>query len=444
VGKTVAVSFEEKGVKIVYATLRGGNITVEDTREITDEQFEYYLSKEKAKEFIVSCDFSESYYDIVTIPVVKPRHLKRIIETEIRKTTNIKDFSFIFTPIGERIIENRKVMEVSYFAVSNEEIRSVVKRFYENGKIVKALYPRVFAISSLLKPDEKPIICVLGTKTEKTAFLFKNGIIFFLRRFKSLTAGLSDIDIQDINMTVNYCLQNLRINPSSVLLAGNLSGSVDTATGISLPIEGFYKPEYINSSTEEFNNFIIPISSFYAHKSSNILSRDLREINVLKHYLQNASKVFVLLTLLCLIGIVFNIKGIVNTKAMLKAMRDENLNVNTMFSEYNKKEAELRQYLPLISFINESSPSIQRLLIALAGLEMGKSRFNSIYVMAKDGSFLVTLEGSTHTGTYASMHRDLEDLIDSLSAIEGVTISDKTIDIEKKRFLIRLNYRILK
>jgi hypothetical protein len=441
-GKTVAVSFEEEGIKIVYATLRGGNLTVEDTKETTDEQFEYYLSKEKTKEFIVSCDFSESYHDIITVPVVKPRHLKRIVETEIRKTINIKDFSFIFTPIGERIIENRKVMEVSYFAVSNEEIRSVVKRFYENGKIVKALYPRVFAISALLKPSDKPIICVSGTKTEKTAFLFKNGAIYFLRRFKSLTTGLSEIDIQDINMTVNYCLQNLRINPSIVLLTGNLSESVDTITGISIPVEALYKPEYINSSPEEFSNFITPISSFYAHKSSDILSKDLREVNVLKHYLQNASKVFVLLTLLCLIGIVSNIKGVMDTKAMLKTMRDKNLDVNTIFSEYNKKEIELRRYLPLINFINESSPSIQRLLIALAGLKMDNSRFNSIHALARDDSFLVTLEGTTYTGTYASMHRELEGLIDSLSIIEGVTISDKTIDIEKKRFLIKLDYRL--
>lgn len=440
-GKTVAVSFEEDSVKIVHASLKGNEISIDRAEIIPNDQFDNYLQKEKSKEFVVTHDFNESYHNVVTIPIVRARHLEKVVESEIRRATEIKDFSFIYTPLGERVIENKKVFEVSYFAVKNEELRNVVKRFYDNGKIVKALYPTVFSTIPLFKSKDEATIGVLGTKTEKSAFLIKKGAIYFIRKFKSLTEDLSDIDIQDINMTINYCLQNIRINPSSILLAGSLSRLYNVSIAPSVPIASLYKADYIHCSEETFNDFIVPISSLHASRASNILSKEFKNIYMLKNYIVNASRFFIILTLLCLGFILYDVRNIVNTKAMLESMKKNNADIVQILSDYTTKETEIKRYMPVINFLNKSTSGIQRLLTALGKMDIKNSKFDSIEATAKEDSFLVTINGTTNAKTYTSTQASFQDIVDSLSKIENIKITDKTIDINKKTFSIKMEYR---
>ena len=107
--KTVAVSFEGDSVKIVHASLKGKALTVDKTEIISDDEFSYYLQKEKASNFIVTCDLRETYHDILSIPLLKTKYLEKIIESEIRKATGRKDLSFVYTLLGEKVADNRKM-----------------------------------------------------------------------------------------------------------------------------------------------------------------------------------------------------------------------------------------------------------------------------------------------------------------------------------------------
>ena len=363
--KTVAVSFEEGIVKVVHASFKGNTISIDKAEIIADDQLDNYLRKEKSKKFIVTYNFNESYHNVVTVPVAGARHLEKIVESEIKKTVEIKDFSFIYTPVGERVIGNKRVTELAYFAVNNEELRNVVKRFYDNGKMVKAVYPKVFSVAPLFEFRDEAVIGVLGTKTEKTAFLIKKGIIYFIRKFSSLTTDISDIDIQDINMTANYCLQNIRINPSLVIFLGNLLESSSINIPTTAPLAVLHKPEYIHCDRKTFNDFILPITSFYASKSSNILNKEFKDIYMLKNYLLNASRVFVVLAFLCLGIASYNVKNIADMKGTLKLIKANNADIENIFSEYTAKETQLRQYMSTINFLNKDVPEVQKLLIAL-------------------------------------------------------------------------------
>ena len=137
--KTVAVSFEENSIKIVHASLKGNNLSIDKTETVDYFEFETYLQKEKATEFVVTYDFKEAYHGVLETPVVKSKYLEKIVESELRKATSLKDISFVYTPIGEKVVENRKELEVFYFAVNNEVLRDVVDKFYEFGKVVKAV-----------------------------------------------------------------------------------------------------------------------------------------------------------------------------------------------------------------------------------------------------------------------------------------------------------------
>ncbi|MBI4687195.1 MAG: hypothetical protein HY756_05380 [Nitrospirae bacterium] len=427
-GKAVIASFEEKAVKILQASLKGNTLRIDKTETVSAEDFDAYLGREKAKEFIVVYNFKEAFHDILTIPSVKTGYIEKIAESEIRKATGLKDFSFIYTLLNERTAEGKKVMDVFYFAVKSEEVRNAVNRFYENGKIVKALYPQPLSVSSLLNEKLynvdaawKAVIGVAGSETEKSAFLIRNGKVYFIRGFKSISTEISDIDIQDINMTINYCFQNIRIHPSLVLLAGNLSSSYDIKAQASAPLACLKKAASIHCTEEVFNDFIIPISAFYATNSLNILSREFKNVYMLKNYMVNASMAFIALSALCLGIIGYNLKGISDIEMKIKsAIRDE-VEVSPVFSEYTQKRNELEPFMPAINFLNKPRPAIQGLLARLAEIETGSSRITSIDAKTEEGHFIITLKGAFSADNFTSSQKAFQTVAASLEKIENIT-----------------------
>jgi len=443
-GKSVAVSFEGDRVKILHASLRGKTLSVKKTDIVSDDEFDHYLQRERSAEFIVTCNFRESYHDVLILPSLKSKYLRKIVESEIRKSASRKDFSFIYTPLGERVIENKKMLEVFYFAVSDEEIRNVVERFHRKGKIVRALYPSVCSAVSLIDAGESgdSNMGVLGIEKERIVFLSKNGSVHFIRNYDAIDEKLADFDIQNINMTINYCFQNLRMNPSSVVLMGDLSGSSDINMLPTVPLSSLCKTDHIKCSVEQFNDFILPVASLYATRTSNILSKDLRNMYALRTYMSHASKVFIIMAILCS-GVIMHIAGdIGETKDSIELARKNIRDINNITSVYRSREETLRQYRQAVAFINRETPDMQELLIALAELDVQGLQFTSIDANIREGdSFFVRVQGISFVDTYSSLQSLVEYLIDRLGKTEGVRIKDNEIDMANKTFKIELEYR---
>jgi hypothetical protein len=443
-GKSVAVSFEGDRVKILHASLRGKTLSVKKTDIVSDDEFDHYLQRERSAEFIVTCNFRESYHDVLILPSLKSKYLRKIVESEIKKSASRKDFSFIYTPLGERVIENKKMLEVFYFAVSDEEIRNVVERFHRKGKIVRALYPSVCSAVSLIDAGESvhSNMGVLGIEKERIVFLSKNGSVHFIRNYDAIDEKLADFDIQNINMTINYCFQNLRMNPSRVVLMGDLSESSDITMLPTAPLSSLCKTDHIKCSVEQFNDFILPVASLYATRTSNILSKDLRNMYALRTYMSHASKVFIIMAILCS-GVIMHVAGdIGETKDSIELARKNVSDINHITSAYRSREDTLRQYRQAVAFINRKTPDMQKLLIALAELDVQGLRFTSIDANIREGdSFFVTVRGISFVDTYSSLQSLLEYLIDRLGKTEGVKMTDNEIDMANKTFKIELEYR---
>ena len=173
----------------------------------------------------MTSEFKEAFHGTLNTPVVRPQYLVKIVEAEIQKALVERNISFIYSNLGERVIENKKVLEIFYYAVKAEAVNRIVGRFYENGKTVSALYPSVFTASAVLDLEQSadPGMGVYSTGKEKVAFFTKDRKIQFIRTYEAFEPGLTDFDIQNINMTISYCFQNIRISPSSIFLMGNLS-----------------------------------------------------------------------------------------------------------------------------------------------------------------------------------------------------------------------------
>ncbi len=442
-GKTIAVSFEENSIKIVHASLKGNNLTIEKTEAVDYMEFDSYLQNEKATEFVVTYDFKEAFHGVIEVPAVKSKYLAKIVESEIRKATSLKDVSIVFTPLNEKISDNRKILEVFYFAINNEVLHDVVDKFYEFGKVVKAVYPTVFSAASLIGIQSPGDINlgVLGSERERLAFLSRNGTVYFIRNYESIEPEFSDYDIQNINMTISYCEQNFRMEPSSVMVLGNLSDTSSLSTVTSQPLVCLSRADFIRCDRETFNEYILPVASFYAPRSSNILNRDFQNIYMLNNYLAYAARVFVLLTVICAGLIAYELKGVVDGKKLIESMKNNNQDIERIFSEYSEREEMKDQYMPVVEFLNKPAPSIRNLLISLSSADIRDIRFNLIKVTAKkNNQFSVLITGKGVLDKYSLMQASFKNLIDVLKNIKGVKIKSKIMELDKKKFIIEMEY----
>ncbi len=73
----VSVSLEGNEVRIVHIQKHGKRATIRKTEIVPNTELEDYLKREKETEFVVVCDFRESFHDVISIPLLKPKYQKK-------------------------------------------------------------------------------------------------------------------------------------------------------------------------------------------------------------------------------------------------------------------------------------------------------------------------------------------------------------------------------
>ncbi|MEW6162908.1 MAG: hypothetical protein AB1606_06320 [Nitrospirota bacterium] len=440
-GRAIVVSFEDETIRVLYATLRRKNIVVDDALILRNEQFDDFLLKEKRKEFIVVNSFKDFFQDTILVPPTKTRLIKILIEAEIRKRSQLKDFSFIYTITGEKIVQQRRMKEVFVFAVRNEDIKEIVNRFILKGKVIKAIYPDIFSLACLIGPEPMPLLCVSETGLNKNIFLIKDGVIQFIRIAQSLEQGIGDVDIQGIKMTINYCRQTLKINPYLIMLIGSLCSNYNVTVDTSIPIACLTTSPLSSALLD----FISPLSALF-------IPRD-RDINLLTIEYKNLFRTRLLLrystALLLSLSIIgmgytgFIVKNIIESKDRLSSIRGNLPDIDNTLTIYDMKKTELAGYMPFVTSLRNAAsiPDIQRFLSLLSELKVDNIRIDSISINTGNNILNVELKGSVKTEGYAGMQMDYQKLINSIVGLKGASIKSHGLDFKDKSFHIKMEYQ---
>jgi len=443
-GKTVAVSFEGNDVKILHSSLKGNTLSIIKSEIIDEKDFDDYLSNSKVKEFLVSYNFIETMHDTITVPPVKAKFLDKVIESKIRKVTNRNDLTYITFQIGEQLVGNRKALEIYFFGVSKDEIKGVIDRFHNKDKIVKAIYPSMFSAAGLIKRSfkEEPVLGALNTGNETGVFFMKKGDIHFIRNYESTEPALTDFDIQNINMTINYCFQSLRTNPSSVLMLGGLaSASEITSTTIS-PLASFFKPDDIQCSREMFSEFLLPIASVYTSKKSNIMSRDFKNIYALRSYMTYAATLFIVIAVLALGFSLYSGSGIADKRNNIKEASMSLNNVDNIYAEYQERTENINRLMTMVNYMNQSSPDLGELLVKIGSISSSNISFKSIEAkINRDNMFIILIKGTSSVDSYASLQASFEEMIDIIKSIKNAEVNSSDLNISNQSFSVELKYK---
>lgn len=432
----VVVSFEDTTIRVVYAASKGKEPVVKDALVLRNEQFDDFLQKEKTKEFIVVNTFKDFFQDTILIPPAKKRYLKKLIEAEIRKRSGLKDFSFIHTVLGEKLVDNRRMKEIFVFAVKNEDIKDIINRFVNRGKVVRALYPDVFSIASQIDSVE-PVLCVSEAGFNKNLFLIKDGRIQFVRTAQSLEQGISDLDVQNINMTVNYCRQAMRVNPSLIMLTGGLCSDYNATTPSSIPIS------CLSHQSKVFRDFATPLSALNADRDKDLLTTEYKNFYRTGLFLRYSTYLFLALSVISLSYAGYTIKDIFGTRSKLDSIRRSLPDARPALSMYDARKSELSVYMPFIKSLKDASkiPDIQRLLYLLSDMKRDNIRIDSINITTSDSILKIEMRGLVRTEGFADAQMHYQRMIDSISPLNGFSIKAQGLELKDKSFHIEMEYQ---
>lgn len=203
--------------------------------------------------------------------------------------------------------------------------------------------PLIFLVNSVSELIEKnKIVCFFSGKS-RFLFVFEKTEMILMREFEG-SEDLTDEDIININMTMNYSIQNLRVIPNEVILIGVKKREL---SGLSLPYRFLsILPEY-----EKYTVPLIMVLSGEDLKRKSILPEQYRRFKKTIKYLNYASFVFII-TMIALFG--YNLESFYKIKSIYSSMisqRQYVLEHEQEFFDIDKKikkfETEMKPFIEL-------------------------------------------------------------------------------------------------
>src|SRR3990172_5372769 len=438
---SIVISLEGQSERIVYGAAVSGVVTVKDALVIPVEKLEDFLSRERASEFTIVNHFSDPFQDVISVPAVKKRLLRKIIEIEVRKKSGLRDFSFIHTVIGTRATDQGKRTDVFVFAVKNDESRAIIERFASRNKTVKALYPDVFVLSRAMALKDEDVLCVSASGNKKVFSLVKDGTLQFTREVLSSSHELNSFDIQNLDMTVNYCRQSLRVMPSLVMFAGRL-GQDDSAAAVRGMHTACFRPAIASiMAREALADFSAPVLALGPGAAFDISPAPYRADKLKTRLLKYSSITFAAMAAFLAVMSYSALRDAGAAKQGLQASLATLPDIDAVVSSHEARKTEFERYVPFIDTINRAAaaPDPAVVMAALSRLDTERITFSLINITPSDGALRLRLEGSVRSNSYASTQSYFEKFADSFKKINSAQIVEQRLMIKDRNFLLEVD-----
>jgi len=446
VGQAVSISFEGDKVKVVYAALKGSKISVHDAMVLPVERFDGFLAEQKIRDFTVSVDFRNFFQDTITIPPVRKNLVKPLILSEIRKKNLVEGtVTLVFFKTGQKIKGGKKFDEYFVFYVSQNEIDELVEKFLSRGKRISELYPNMLSVLKILPAGEKPYLCLYETGGKKNLVLIHRGTVLFTRSTPSVGEGLIDFDIQNINMTVNYCRQTLRIEPEEVMFIGGTGKTASTSLKTLIPMAFMDRPKEIFVDEQRFVDYLIPISALGSGRAERMMTDEYRRFYGLSNLVRRATASFLILSVILAGLLVFNGFRYASLNRHLVSLRLQEQDLQPVLEAYRVTLQQLSKERPLIDFVNRmnSLPSASTLMYKLSGLEKRGMNIRNLDVRTDEANsdLRLSINGHIESEDLYGAQKSLERVIAELKRIGGIQSADGKISLQDKSFTLEAGYQ---
>ncbi len=463
----IGVSLDGNEVKVVYATRKGSTIRIRDYLLLDPASIEDFLKKEKARKFHLAVSLPDSSHEILTLPPVGKRHLNTLIRNELKRLYPEQEgFIFRYEIIGDRSIEGRRYREVSVFALGEQAVRNIISPFIKHGKEIENLQPDYLSLFNLLPQLDEPSLAFYIKKTKRFIFFIHNNKILMVRFLNGISNEIDDLDIQNINMTVNYCRQHLKTEPVRLFIIGrpNISGELTTIP--SVPIVSLFTPSVSfpgesvsamegtdQASTTMQTEAILPASAILKPRIGDFLPPAYKRFKAIKSYLKISMPLMVITLLVLPLIIILSLRDISDKLKRIKNLEAELTNLGSVYQNYREAE-KMAKKIEIINrgvFHSMAMQTPEDFLVLLSRIKTPEVSINSIKVinpnqgLEKQGnsklqhgeiSVSFKIEGTVSGNGYSKILRNYNLFLDSLRSDKTITITSEMMNIENKSFII--------
>lgn len=434
------VRFDSETVKILTYKQRGSS--VERTTTIPNSDFEAFLAEDPSDDYQVLLDTPDVQYEIITIPPANPKLISRITEIEFRRLhPEYPPFTAFYQTIDEVTQDGKTFKRIACCMVPDDYLASVLEPFIRYNKHVTLITPLPTALAHLLAvtPDtlQQTLLSVYDSGEQKCIFLLEKGCVTMVRHVPSAGAGYSELDLQNITMTLDYCFQALRVRPSRTVA---LNGGEEVQ--LSPPLTPF-TPTGIAPLSHELQEEYLPhlaVMAFMGRSKEDLRPKSymtaLRHQNLLRKGAWSFLAGSLVVALLA-----FNaLFSILSLKSELDTARQRERTIPELLASYHAVQQERSKAEPLVTAMNAqlSTPTLPELLVTLPDFPVGTARISSLMTKKSGDAISLNLSGTLSEKTFASLQSRFEDMLVRLAQLKGLKAATQQLDQKTQVFTIEM------
>jgi len=459
--KRVSISIQQGVVKIVYATIKGKVIWIDDFITISQKEFENFLKQEKEKRFYLNIYFDEMIQEIFSFPPAKKSDLNKMIQIELSNLypqIELTDWLYCYFLLNERVDKGKRKKDISVFAIPKSSVDKIIKLFLTHKKEIIALCPNYLPLLNLIpKMDFPAIYFYKSNSINSTILLIKEKRIYLVRNVIGNTDEVGNLDIQNINMTINYSIQKLKIDPRYVFIIG--SQKISKKLNI-LPNRPFVT--LLNSTINILNNvadkekmdeYILPISMLSPENIKNslfsniqrtphwvcgYLPLDYKFLKKLMIYIRTSIYIMIIMFPFLLSILIFQITKLKDKDFYIESLRKNIGEINNIWIKYQSVINNWNKYAMAINMINNSTASFSpnEFLFKLSKTVLEGINIKSIKIEKKEYMFIFSIKGIVKGENFTEKQRKFRMFLELLKTIQNINILQKKFSFEKGNFNI--------
>jgi hypothetical protein len=276
---------------------------------------------------------------------------------------------------------------------------------------------------------------------EKLLLFGANTELAFMRKIISTGAALLSEDIKNINMTLDYGLQSLRMTTVESVLLTRQETPDEFATLLTVPMKYSFPPALDGVPDHLATAYIAPLAAvmhyFEAPRTGDILPWEYVSEKQIRSMLSWGSRLMVALALIatgCAIAEYINISdlktGIVNIRSRLSAASDE-------LATYKKFDREVKHLQQAITLIHSGKATA---IASLSRLDSQEFSINGLSIQDQEGFMNVRIDGDINVSGFSNVQAVFEMIIERLSKLPGFTVLSSNLAITQKTFSIQARY----
>lgn len=444
--------FDGSIIQAVKLRLAGNTVEIKYARTFPVEEFYDYLSSCKEKSCVICCNPPIFYQDTLHLPPAAEKFYDKLVRNEIRNAhPDLTSFSFFHHIIGESSIEGKPHCKIAVFSYPDKFLSDLIHRISHFGIKVSRIFAAPYSIFRLAlttcSPDFwQPRIFIANVPGEKLHLVSENSELAFIRKTPSRDESILPEDATNINMTLDYCIQSLRIRPVETVYLNPVRLAGHFLPPVSVPFREELPPQLSDTPYDIIHNYLAPIAgalhSVESPRIGNILPSDYASSVLHRRVLAAATFIIIAMIMLLAMLLVTEQLAINELKTKAGRMRTElsgSANELATFRKLDSEVTQLKQPLELVKMHNSSlNPAA-----ALAELNLPSSQayiIKAVTIQNGDGGLNLQIDGIIISSDYSTTQSNYEKLVSNIRALAGYAVLSGKVDIKQKNFSIQARY----